>query len=61
MTPHEIHAIREAADMTREQFAVYIGASFPSVGKWERGDSAPLPVFAEKIKKLAEEVGHVVE
>jgi len=52
MTPQEIKSLRHALGRSQAELAKIIGASEPSVARWETGKSRPIPSYLEKLRKL---------
>jgi DNA-binding transcriptional regulator YiaG len=52
MTDKEIRKLRDVLGRTQEQMAIILGTTSITVGRWERGESKPLPVFVSKLLKL---------
>ena len=46
-----IRKARREKHITREQLAVRLNCSAATIGRWERGERIPLPVFWDKLKK----------
>lgn len=57
ITAEEIEQIRETLGRTQEGMAAIVEASQVTWSRWERGKSAPLPVFAKKLEKLKRIIG----
>ena len=47
--------------LTQEEFASYLGVSFSSVNRWERGHYEPTMKVKRKLNKLFNEYGVVEE
>jgi putative transcriptional regulator len=56
MTKDEIRELRERLGLNQEQFGNKIGVHFITISRWERGISAPHPVFIAMMQKLSSEV-----
>lgn len=58
---HFIREFRLLSGLTQEQFAAYVGVTYPTVNRWENARSTPSPialqVIQEKVLQLGE-VGH---
>jgi len=46
-----IHKARRGKHITREQLAIRLDCSAATIGRWERGERIPLPVFWDKLEK----------
>ena len=52
MTPAEIRNLRKMLGRTQRGMADIIETTNVTWGRWERGETIPLPVFEEKLQKL---------
>jgi transcriptional regulator with XRE-family HTH domain len=57
MTGKKIRELRKALGLSYERAAAEIEVSERTWRRWENDEFKPLPVFAEKLKKLAEKAG----
>ncbi len=48
----DVRALREKLGMTQKELAAKIGASLPSLNRWENGKSEPMPVFRRAMETL---------
>ena len=46
LAPSELRSLRKATGLSRERFAYLIGASLPSVARWETGGTTPTGAVA---------------
>lgn len=46
-----IKALRESMILSQEEFAKYLGVSFATVNRWERGHHEPTYAAKRKIKR----------
>ncbi len=53
-----LRAMRESRQLSRVQVAAHIGTSRANIGRWERGDALPDPVFMEKLCDLFQVPSH---
>ena len=49
---HRIKLLREKMFLTQEEFADYLGVSFSSVNRWERGHYKPTMKVKRKLNAL---------
>jgi len=49
-----ISMLRKERGLTREEVAVAFGCSAATVGRWEREETIPLPVYARQWKEVKE-------
>jgi len=47
-----IRAARKEYGITREEVAVALGCSAATIGRWERGETTPLPVYTRRWKEV---------
>ena len=47
-----VRELRERLGLSQEKFAAKLGASFPSVNRWENGKAKPSPLAVQQIKDL---------
>ena len=47
-----IHKARQEYGATREEIAVALGCSAATIGRWERGETIPLPVYLRRWKEV---------
>jgi len=52
MTPERIKHIRVFLGRTQAQMANLVTSTAITIGRWERGESKPSPIFLEKLVKL---------
>lgn len=57
ITAEDIKQIRETLGRTQEGMAAIVEVSQVTWSRWERGESAPLPVFTKKLEKLKRIIG----
>jgi len=55
--PRLIRTLRERTGLTQEKFAAKVGATFPSVNRWENGKTKPSPLALKQIEDLARQLG----
>ena len=56
-----IRILREKMFLTQEELASYLGVSFSSVNRWERGHYEPTMKVKRKLNKLFNEYGVMEE
>ena len=56
MTGDEIRTTRERLGWSRLRMAVECQVGFETIGRWERGENVPLPIFQSKLQQLAHAV-----
>ena len=56
-----IKLLRDKLFLTQEEFASYLGVSFSSVNRWERGHYEPTMKVKRKLNKLFNEYGIMEE
>jgi len=61
MTGKALKALRAKLHRTQAQMAALVGVSKLTWGRWERGESSPLPVYRKKLAKLIAFVGRTKE
>ncbi len=54
MKPEEIKNLRDQLGRTQEGMALIVNTTTTSWGRWERGETTPLPIYQEKLDKLQE-------
>lgn len=54
-----IREFRLSTGLTQEQFAAYIGVTYPTINRWENGRSKPSPLAMEKIEQKLKDLGEV--
>ena len=54
MTPKEIRVLRATLGRTQAGMATVVGTTSITWGRWERGESIPLPVYQERLKRISE-------
>lgn len=52
MDKERIVEIREALGKNREEFAALLGTSIITIGRWERGDFKPSPIYLKSLVKI---------
>ena len=51
-----VKALRKKMGLTQTQFAYFLGVSFATINRWERGHFDPLPDRLKKLKQLERDV-----
>lgn len=54
MKAEEIKKLRESLNMTLEEFAYRLSASYTTVSRWENGHNVPSKLYQREINKLRE-------
>lgn len=49
-------SLREAKQLTQEQFAHELGVTFGTVNGWEKGRHVPMPLLARRLVEMAAEL-----
>ena len=52
MKPDQIKELRKRLKMTQQEFAPFVGVSFNSINRWERGRNKPCPLAIAKMQGL---------
>lgn len=52
-----IRELRGLTDLTQEQFAAWLGVTYFSVSRWERGRGIPSPLAVQKIEGMLQQMG----
>lgn len=52
-----IHELRGLTGLTQEQFAAWLGVTYSSVSRWERGRGIPSPLAVQKIEGMLQQMG----
>lgn len=46
-----IRAFRQSTGLTQEQFAAFLGVTYPTVNRWENGRTTPSPMAMKLIEQ----------
>ena len=57
MNGKKIRELREAMDLSQQQFAVELDVSVQTVYRWEAGKSKPLPSLNKRLLEMARSIG----
>jgi DNA-binding transcriptional regulator YiaG len=49
---YDVRELRHRLGMTQERLAQYMGVSFATINRWERGRSKPSPLAMQRLRDL---------
>jgi DNA-binding transcriptional regulator YiaG len=52
-----IREFRQSTGLTQEQFAAFLGVTYPTINRWENGRTNPSPMAMQLIEQKLEQMG----
>ncbi|NEQ26919.1 MAG: helix-turn-helix transcriptional regulator [Microcoleus sp. SIO2G3] len=51
-----IREFRQSMELTQEQFAAFLGVTYPTINRWENGRTTPSPMALKLIEQKLSEI-----